>query len=552
VKKAEVQQKWWSALSSWLEKHQGRADFLFVYDRKQGRLDRCFDRNVALGNVDAETIDKLYQAAAEGRLGLLRPNDLKPHRLTTNLEKVVAPEKESLTAEKEPEKEGQEPVEAEQQEMKPKAADAEPASEPGLDIRKVERAAAEPAMTERMRKAEVQYRQVVYAPKKPEAPAPVENSAGENAAAKQKIKHAAAMDQAMEIVRNAVPSQSGENVGSEQAWLAAALAEMILGFSGSEARDEEERERKRLAREELIAAQNMFIWAAASDKRDREAIGAQMEGLEWTDDWTDWEMEWQERLENVAQELFDMDLGGASEADCNEKIRSYLDGERPARHEPRAEEEYADSNKMWGNALRHFCRFAASVVPLSTRHVQVAAECQKILRTAKEEDGLTLEDLGLNPEEQMNVMGTIEMGKLVARGLVAQATLTTGHRLPRSQYRECLKDYMAMKGLEETLIPHVEAHQKEISTGDGPVSAMQVLMANPGFHASDLRAKAGRTNIVAQLEQMDPHRVARMIRQGSDTLAEMGRRVMVASCQMGSSPEPVRKPAAPQKGGPVR
>ena len=63
---------------------------------------------------------------------------------------------------------------------------------------------------------------------------------------------------------------------------------------------------------------------------------------------------------------------------------------------------------------------------------------------------------------------------------------------------------------------------------------------------------AGRTNIVAQLEQMDPHRVARMIRQGSDTLAEMGRRVMVASCQMGASPEPVRKPAAPQKGGPVR
>ena len=64
MKKVEVQQKWWSALSSWLEKHQGRADFLFVYDRKQGRLDRCFDRNVALGNVDAETVDKLYQAAA--------------------------------------------------------------------------------------------------------------------------------------------------------------------------------------------------------------------------------------------------------------------------------------------------------------------------------------------------------------------------------------------------------------------------------------------------------------------------------------------------------
>ena len=77
-------------------------------------------------------------------------------------------------------------------------------------------------------------------------------------------------------------------------------------------------------------------------------------------------------------------------------------------------------------------------------------------------------------------------------------------------------------------------------------------MANPGFRANDLRAKAGRTNIVAHLERMDPHRVARMIRQGSGEIAEMGRRVMVASCQMGASPEPAREPQAPQKGGPVR
>ena len=152
----------------------------------------------------------------------------------------------------------------------------------------------------------------------------------------------------------------------------------------------------------------------------------------------------------------------------------------------------------------------------------------------------------------MIVKGTIEMGKLVERGLVARATLTTGHRLPRSQYRECLKDYLAMKGVEESLIPHVQTYQKEISVGEGPVSAMQVLMANPGFHANDLRAKAGRTTIVTQLEGMDPHRVAGMIRQGSEVIADMGRRVMVASCQMGAVPEPVREPAAPQKGGPVR
>ena len=272
MKKAEVQQKWWSALSSWLEKHQGRGDFLFVYDRKQGRLDRCFDRNVALGNVDAETIDKLYQAAAEGRLGLLRPNDLKPHRLTTNPEKIVAPEKESLTAEKEPEKAGQEPVEAEQQEMKPKAADAEPASEPGLDIRKVERAAAEPALADQMRKAEMQYRQVVYAPKKTEEPAPTNGPVGENSAARQKIKQAAAMEQAVEMIRNVMPTRPEDNLdlGGEQAQLAEVLAEMILSLGEPEEQDEDERERERLAREELIAAQNLFIWAAVSHKREQE------------------------------------------------------------------------------------------------------------------------------------------------------------------------------------------------------------------------------------------------------------------------------------------
>ena len=98
MKNKVAEQKWWSALSGWMARYQGRADFLFVYDRKQGRLDRCFDKNVALSSVDAETISKLYQAAAEGRLGLLRPNDLKPQLLTTNPEKLFATGKEAAVA----------------------------------------------------------------------------------------------------------------------------------------------------------------------------------------------------------------------------------------------------------------------------------------------------------------------------------------------------------------------------------------------------------------------------------------------------------------------
>ena len=135
MKNKGAEQKWWSALSGWLERYQGRADFLFVYDRKQGRLDRCFDKNVTLSAVDAETISKLYQAAAEGRLGRLRPNELKPQLLTTNPEKLFATGKESAAAAVATEQES-ELLEQEE------SAETEKEAELGLDVRKMERAAA--------------------------------------------------------------------------------------------------------------------------------------------------------------------------------------------------------------------------------------------------------------------------------------------------------------------------------------------------------------------------------------------------------------------------
>ena len=94
MKKRQAELNWWAELSGWLERHQGRADYLFVYDGKQGKLDRCFDRNVMLRNVDAATVSRLYQAAAEGRLGLLRPKDMKPQLLTTDPAKMFSSGKE--------------------------------------------------------------------------------------------------------------------------------------------------------------------------------------------------------------------------------------------------------------------------------------------------------------------------------------------------------------------------------------------------------------------------------------------------------------------------
>lgn len=558
VKRHEAERKWWTALSGWLERHQGRADFLFVYDKKQGRLDRCFDRNVTLGTVDAETISKLYQAAAEGRLGLLRPHDLKPQLLTTDPEKMFSPEKEPSAAAEKGSASAEQPSAEMKEEGEPskqaESAEIGEASEtaPALDSRKLERTAADPAMAERMREAEAQYRQVVYAPPKAENPAPAEGLGGEVSAARMRAKQAAALEQTVEMIRNALPP---EVFGSEPQ-LVAELAKMILSIKEPKKQDEERLERERKAKEELIAAQNLFIWAAASEKRDREQFEARMEQLDLQ--MVQQEPEWRKPLENMARMLRKMDLDGASEDECSERIRDFLDGKEPnpqakaeaqAEGDPEAQDEAPVSGEVLGNALLHFCRFAASEVPLSIRHVQAAELCRRILQEAKDY-GIAQEELGLDSQGWSIVRGTMEMGKLVEQGLLAQAALTSGQRLSRPQHRACLRDYLAMKGMEETLIPHVQMYEKEISAGEGPASALQILMSHQGFHADDLRAKAGKTSAMVRLERMDPRQVAEMIRQGSGELGAMGRQVMIASCQM-DGPEPAREPKEPQKSGPV-
>ena len=407
MKNKGAEQKWWSALSGWLERYQGRADFLFVYDRKQGRLDRCFDKNVTLSAVDAETISKLYQAAAEGRLGLLRPNDLKPQLLTTNPEKLFATGKESAAAAVATEQES-ELLEQEE------SAETEKEAELGLDVRKMERAAADPDVAGRMREAEAHYRQVVYAPPKEGKPAPTEVSGGENSAVRNRMKQIAALEQAADMVRNAMSLQPEDGFSNEQEQLVANLMQMMLDISGTRDEDEERLEREKQARQELIAAQNMFIWAAASEKRDQEAFEARME---WLDQKEMWSVEptlldrvWKRQMEDMSRELYDMDLAGASEEECSEKIRDYLDGKRPVKQpekekaEEKRQEEPEVSREMWGNALRHFCRFAASEVPLSVRHIQVAEQCRKILRQTQQM-GLSMEELGLDLQEQMVVRG---------------------------------------------------------------------------------------------------------------------------------------------------
>jgi hypothetical protein len=529
-------------------------------------LDRCFERNVSLSSVDEATISRLYQAAAEGRLGLLRPKDLKPQLLTADPEKMFSSGKEVYVEQNrmpaEPEREPvpqQEPVSRQES-----AGDkGEPEAEQNLDVRNLERAAADPAVAERLRAAEELYRKVVYAPREPMPPAPTGVTSGENSAAKESADYDAALGRAVEAVRNAMPLQLDDGFGREQEQLIAALAQMVLSLSETGEPQNDRLEQERKAREELVTAQNLFIWAAASDKRDQAVFEAKME---WLDDQQEklaaemerLDREWKRGMEDMSRELHDMDLAGASEGECKEKIRDYLDGKRPVKQPENEEDEKARqeepefSGEMWGNTLRHFCRFASSEAPLSIRHVQVAEQCRRMLQEAKQR-GWGPEELGLDPQDQMVIRGTLEIGALVNRGLMAQAILTSGKMLLEKQYKECLRSYLAMKGVEEALIPHVERYQEEIKAGDGPVSAVQIVMANKGFHADDLRAKAGRTSAMARLERMEPWKVGQMIKRGDKEIAELGRQAMSASCQMGDAPEPVRAPQrAPQKGGPVR
>lgn len=425
------EQQWWTALCGWVERQQGGADCLFVYDRQQGRLERCFGRSVTLREVDDDTVRELYQAASEGRFGLLRPNEGTPQLLTEDLDDLLE-------------------------------------GDAGMDQRELE-------------------------------------------------------------------------------WL----------------------ERKRKEQTGRLKAQDRFIWTAVSEKREQEQLEARMELRDQADSWlrkrADAFMNWQaqmaqisaERLEDMSREFHDMDVAGAGEEEYQERIRSYLDGKPPVRQREPEEGQGAEvipvSGEMWGNMLRQFCRFAASEVPLSMGHMKVAEHCRRILQQVNTQ-GLGLDKLGLDPQEQSVVLGTIELGTLVERGLRAQMMLGSGRKLSVQQYQGCLRDFLAMRGVEEVLSLHVGAHREVIRSGEGPVSGVQILMAHKGFRADDLREKAGRTHSMARLESMGRETVAKMIRQKSRALSAMGRQVMIDSYQMGD----VRRSEAPhspsaeaqKKGGP--
>ena len=96
-----------------------------------------------------------------------------------------------------------------------------------------------------------------------------------------------------------------------------------------------------------------------------------------------------------------------------------------------------------------------------------------------EEEHLSRKDLGLSRQEYTAMLGTIELGKVVKRGLGAQQELTGDKPLTPRRKALALRDYLSMKALA----PHVETHQENIQTEGGPLPSIQLLMGNHGFSA---------------------------------------------------------------------
>ena len=144
-----------------------------------------------------------------------------------------------------------------------------------------------------------------------------------------------------------------------------------------------------------------------------------------------------------------------------------------------------------------------------------------------EEAHLSCKDMGLSQQEYMAVIGTIELGKVVRRGLEAGQELTGGNILEPRRKAIAMRDYLSMKALEQALAPHVAAHQAAIETGEGPLSSIQLLLGNPGFSARDIHRMVFWSEAMAEFLATPAEKLPALLRQ-EGKMALLGQRAMTA------------------------
>lgn len=209
--------------------------------------------------------------------------------------------------------------------------------------------------------------------------------------------------------------------------------------------------------------------------------------------------------------------------------------------EPQEDGVSAGRGVMLGNALRQFAQYAAGEVPLSVKHAETGRLCRTFLAMAREER-LTPADMGLSPAEYAAVLGTIQLGLVVKRGLAASDALLSAGGLSSEKKFLALRDYLSMKAVEQALLPHAAAHQEAIAAGETPISPIQILMGNPGFSARDIHRAVAGSGAMAELFSTSPDRLTFLLRSRAD-MSELACRAM-AACY-GAEPPALRTQERP-------
>ena len=186
---------------------------------------------------------------------------------------------------------------------------------------------------------------------------------------------------------------------------------------------------------------------------------------------------------------------------------------------------------MIGNTLRSFIHYVASEAQLSNKHVEAARLCNNIIKRATKE-GISRREMGLTSEEATALKGSVQLGIVVRKGLLAKQMLADpNYNAPeRAVY---LRDYLIFKGIEQVLMPHAEKHSEAIAAGESPLSSVQFLLGSPGFSASELSKMVTAAPALHRFAAMEQGKVAELVSRNSAEIDALGVQV-IAACYDGT------------------
>lgn len=505
--------EWWETLKTQMGSGEKGAGFLYVYDPENKSLSPRFPARADFKDIPSKAIAETYEAAREGRLAALRPDDLSPHIVTTDPENALA--------------------------------------EVPADVRRQGRA----LVTELLNRAQqlMQQSQMEQAAEQGALNRMFGSSSGTGQGVRSTdlFRSAYSAREALRLANAAALMPAPRELRGETdalLWQVSILAAQAEAICVQRMRDEEAEEERRRTRERERQFQAAFILSQGAQEGLREDELDLL--LSLRKDLAEWEVPEDEptaedkKKANVCLGLLNQKENLADEEKCHHLIDDIVTGkdisayhqqpakaagepspEAPTMKEPETETSGAYGT-MLGSALRQFMRYAASEVPLSVKHAEVGRQCRTLMKMA-EEAHLSGKDMGLSRQEYMAVMGTIELGKVVKRGLEAEQELIGG-KIPDQQRKAiAMRDYLSMKALEQALVPHVAAHQDDIETGEGPLSSIQLLMGNPGFSARDIHRMVSWSEAMAEFLATPAEKLPLLLRQ-EGKMALLGQRAMAA------------------------